>query len=232
MEQREQIVKYLKEKKMCWSRNTLTSTTSRLKHLDENSSPQELYKKLLAKGYNSYYIKTVFINVCSFMDWSSKEQGSSPFKKFMDKNPQLFRNVYEDKYATITFEEFLNEYREATGEFKDVLALLGTAGIRLCELYTFDGTHVLGKGGKRRAVFSAFPINHNKFTLSESQIRRRLRHNPHSYRKLCADTLLRNGFDIKTIQVVLGHSSINSTQRYLRPMNEDNIKLKLERIYK
>lgn len=224
---------YLESKKPVWSATTYTATRSRLKHYDSKLTPTQLYEKLVNKPYGKYYIKTVFINIANFMDWSA-EQGCSninEYKKFMADCPQLFRNVYEDKYTDLTLEGFLEEYNEATGAFKDVLALLGFAGCRLCELYTFDGISVLGKGNKRRRVYLPIPIANNPLTLSESYIRKRLRYNPHSYRKLAADTLLRNGVDIKSIQTVLGHASITATQRYLRPMKEEEMQQKVSSIY-
>jgi site-specific recombinase XerD len=37
----------------------------------------------------------------------------------------------------------------------------------------------------------------------------------HSFRRTYATTLLRKGVDIRTVQMLLGHSDIESTMRYL-----------------
>ena len=43
--------------------------------------------------------------------------------------------------------------------------------------------------------------------------------------------MMRNGIDIKTIQVLLGHSSIQTTQRYLRPLEKEKLEEKLDAIW-
>ncbi len=42
---------------------------------------------------------------------------------------------------------------------------------------------------------------------------------PHSFRHNCATTMLRQGRDLKTVQTVLGHRSIQTTSMYLHSMD-------------
>lgn len=228
---------YLQEKKPVWTAGSYNSSASRLVQYSPQKDAVSTYNEMVKAGYSPYYIKITFVSICSFMDWM-KEQGrsdpalSNSFRRFMQQNNQLFRNAYQDKYATITWKEFIEEYNNVDTEMRSVLALMGFGGCRLSELYTFDGGSVVGKGSKRRPVH--LPSDHKcvPITLSPSQIRRRLRHNPHSYRKLAADRWARSGVDIKTIQVLLGHTSLTSTQRYLRPMQEDELKITLNNAWR
>lgn len=231
----EYLAEYLVDKKAVWSPSTYKSTVSRLKHLTD-SDPLKVYKTLKAKGYKPYYIKITFICIATFMDWCLAQGRATiitnSFKQFIKTNSQLFRNVYEDKYSTITWEEFQEEYKEADNETKTVLMLLAYGGCRLAEVFTYDGKSVVGKGSKRRIVHLPSGTSLPMVGLSSDQIRARLRYNPHAYRKLAADQWFRNGLDLKTVQVLLGHTSIASTQRYLRPMEQDELQLKLEQAWR
>jgi integrase len=226
-------IDYLKAKAALWSGGTIEATSSRLMYYKPGQKAVELYSAMVEAGNSPYYIKITFINVAALMDWLIAQGRASynPHRAFLEENKQLFRNAYEDKYAAITWEAFQEEYKEADTQMRSVLALLGFAGCRLSELYTYDGRAVLGKGRKRRHVYLPAGISVVPVELSPSQIRRRLRANPHSYRKLAADFWLRNGLDLKTVQVLLGHTSLNSTQRYLRPMEHDATQTKLEQAW-
>ncbi|MGY3751035.1 tyrosine-type recombinase/integrase [Vagococcus acidifermentans] len=56
----------------------------------------------------------------------------------------------------------------------------------------------------------------------ECQIRKAIRISPHSFRHYFAQKLVRNGTDIYTIQKLLGHASIKTTEVYLRSLNIEN----------
>jgi site-specific recombinase XerD len=208
------VKQYLEERKLMWSLSTYKSAVSRFKHFSMDA--ELVYRRMVEAGYKPYYIKVSFIMFSGYMEWlqAHGRANTNPFKLFLDKNRQLFRNAYEDKYSTITLQEFLSEYRSSDADMQSVLVLIGFAGCRLSELYTFDGTSVLGKGGKRRTIYIPEGITVKKVDLSPHAIRRRLKHNPHAYRKLSADTWFKNGFDLKTVQVLLGHTSLAATQRY------------------
>jgi integrase len=224
---------YLNSKRSVWKPDTIRATSSRLANYTPGQEAVEVYNRMIEQGCSPYYVKLTFINLAAFMDWliAQGRATNNSYREFLAKNKQLFRNAYEDKYASITWQEFQEEMEQADEQMRMVLSLLGYAGCRLNELYSFDGITVLGKGGKRRRVYLPDAIPVTPVKLSPSQIRRRLKANPHSYRKLAADYWLRNGIDLKTVQVLLGHSSLASTQRYLRPMEADTLQDKLNQAW-
>lgn len=227
------VIEYLQEKKPVWTAGSYNSSASRLVQYSPLKDAATTYNDMVKAGYSPYYIKITFVSICSFQAWMTEQGRSYPssFRKFMQQNNQLFRNAYQDNYATITWKEFLEEIEAADEQMRSVLALLGFGGCRLGELYTFDGVAVMGKGSKRRPVHLPTGTRIVPISLSPSQIRRRLKHNPHAYRKLAADKALRAGVDLKTLQVLLGHTSLQSTQRYLRPLEQDALQAKLNQAW-
>ena len=53
---------------------------------------------------------------------------------------------------------------------------------------------------------------------------------PHRSRRTYATTLLRNGFDLRTVQAYMGHADLDSTMRYLRPAASGEMRAKLNRV--
>lgn len=225
---------YLATKTTVWKPGSLRATASRLMQHSPRLDAQEVYSRMIMQGYKPYYIKITFISLSGFMEWQ-RTQGrvhSNPYQAFLKQNPQLFRNAYQDNYATITWKEYQEEYSQACPQVRAALALMAFGGCRLSEIYTYDGTTVMGKGSKRRRVYIPVDTVVETISLSPHRLRRRLKHNPHAYRKLAADQWLRNGIDLKTVQTLLGHTSLASTQRYLRPLEQDALKEKLEDAWK
>lgn len=227
------VVDYLAAQQNIWTPSTVKAAASRLKHYSPCQDALKGYNKMISEGYSRYYIQIVFISMASLKDWLQAQgrANSNPYRDFLQTNKHLFRNAYEDKYATITWEEFEAELTIAPAELVPALALMGYAGCRLSELTTFDGTTVIGKGGKRRPVFLPDRFRDLRVRMPSYSIYRRLKHNPHSYRKLAADKWLRSGVDLKTVQKLLGHTSLASTQRYLRPLQDEALNLKLQEVW-
>lgn len=232
---------YLDEQSTVWSPTTHKSAVCRFKllmtddmELESLNQPLQVYIKLKdERGLSPYTIKTTLVLFAAFVDYLVEREyiKNNQLRMWMKKNKQLFRNAYEDKYTRISWDDFIREYSGAVGEYKTALGLMGFAGCRISELATFDGTTVLGKGNKRRKVFVPVEIKESRISQNNTWLRRRLVHSPHEYRKLAADKWLRSGLDIKTVQTLLGHTSILSTQRYLRPMEQDALQNKLNDIW-
>lgn len=53
----------------------------------------------------------------------------------------------------------------------------------------------------------------------------------HKFRATCATTWLRSGFDIKTVQYLLGHKDIESTMRYLASQKNDLLRDRIDKVW-
>jgi len=164
------------------------------------------------------------------------------------------------KYLSIEkIQELLYEIFERSDRDFYIIYLLATTGIRVSELLSITPNDLLidpsmliirGKGDKIRNVdisptiirmFKAYidklnlKNNERVFKITRQRVYQICKEiagvNPHMFRHSYAIHLLRKTKNIRYVQVQLGHSTIVSTQVYLRYMDFDEEKKKLDSLY-
>jgi len=107
----------------------------------------------------------------------------------------------------VDFEQELVHVREGKGA-KDRIVPLGEEAAQLVSLYLHRARPELARGAENALFLSA-----RGRRLDTSTLRRLVPH-PHRLRHSFATHLLEGGADLRTIQELLGHSSLSTTQMY------------------
>ena len=139
-------------------------------------------------------------------------------KAFTDMDVELLRNACRDSYETALVEVMLSTACRAfeVGQRKDNNPYLFPASI--CA----DG-HALTEVQKEwyKDPSKVSPTKHIDNGLIECKMRKLGKRagvtncHPHRFRRTCATWALRRGMPINIVQQMLGHSSLETTQRYL-----------------
>jgi len=107
----------------------------------------------------------------------------------------------------VDFEQELVHVRDGKGA-KDRVVPLGEEAAQLVSLYLHRARPALARGAENALFISA-----RGRRLDTSTLRRLVPH-PHRLRHAFATHLLEGGADLRTIQELLGHSSLSTTQMY------------------
>lgn len=161
-------------------------------------------------------------------------------------------NVPKTLPRVIPDSDFAKALLATTGATRAAILLARYACLRLNEIATLKTTDrhgdfllVRGKGGKERIVYLAPDLLHALNELEREQgpgyyfpgrfaghvhkdalhkiIKRVTGWNPHALRHAGATTAYRRTKDLRAVQMMLGHSSIKTTERYLH-INDDALR--------
>lgn len=224
---------YVKSKEFAWARTTQRNELARLKkHGERVLEPPALVYLSLSKSMKPYSIKTTLSRMSLFYQWLIDNDkippSKNPWKAFLSENALLFKYAYQIERLTIAFDEAKARI-ETMPDYAHRMASLQLieGGLRYCELRTFDGRQVIGKGGKPRAVFLRPELALFRYTGSYSALYIRLKAvglKPHTLRKLCATEFSRDPKvkDQDTCKV-FGWSSIETSIKYRQPHQDKQL---------
>jgi integrase len=229
----ELVDQYIKSKKLAWARTSQKNERARLNkhgsHVLDN--PFEYYE-VLKKRMKAYSIKSTFVRLGKFyeflMDIEAIPMAKNPWKAFLTDNAMTFKYSYQPERLKVKFKEAqakINsmpeyQYRMASRQMLE-------AGLRYCELRTFDGVKVIGKGSKPRTVFMSHELKSFRYTGSYTPLYKSLVAvglKPHSLRKLCATEFSRNP-NVKDQDTCkfFGWSSIETSIKYRQPHDDSRM---------
>lgn len=222
---------YLLSKRNAWARTSLKNERSRLnKHGPRvYEDPETVYEALRASGMCNHSIKTTFVRLGQFFQWLVDEDkiapAKNPWKRFIKANALQFKYAYKTERLTVTFEEAKARIHTLEDPYKTASLLLLEGGLRYCELRTFDGEQVIGKGSKPRSVYLREELRSFRWNGSYSALYVRLKEiglKPHTLRKLCA-TQLSNQPGVSDIDIceVFGWESIETSKKYRQPKRRE-----------
>lgn len=226
------IVDYITSKKLAWARTSQKNELYRLRMHGPRvmDAPEAVYKDLRDRGMKNHSIKTTFVRLGQFYQWlvdtDKIPATKNPWKLFLKENALIFKYCYQTERLTLTFNEAkekIDELPEA--EYRLAAQQLLEGGLRYCELRTFDGKSVIGKGSKPRTVFLREGLRDFRYTGSYSALYQRLKAiglKPHTLRKLCATEVSRHPeAKDQDICKIFGWSSIETSIKYRQPHSDE-----------
>ncbi len=231
---------YIETKKHAWARTSIKNERSRLlfhgpRVLD---APADVYESL-KKRQTNHSIKTTFTRLGQFYDFLTETEKippskQNPWKSFLKTNANLFKHAYQVERLKVTFHEAKALIQLIEEPYRSAAYQLLEGGLRYCELKTFDGEKVIGKGSKPRAVFLREELKKFRYTGSYSALFVRLKAvglKPHSLRKLCATEFTRQSgvTDVDTMRV-FGWNDIGTSAKYRQALHDSKLSAMLQNV--
>ena len=162
-------------------------------------------------------------------------------------SPHLKKSL--PRYLNLEESEGLLDSVDGVNQARDycILTLFLNCGLRISELIGLNVTdvrgnqlRVLGKGNKERMLYlneaclsALFVTLQNRRRISRAAVHKLVKkhlaaagldstqYSSHKLRHTAATLMLQNGVDVRTLQEVLGHDHLNTTQIYTHVDNED-----------
>ncbi len=226
------VDEYIASKKNAWARTSQKNERLRLrKHAHAvMESPDVVYERLKLT-MKAHSIKTTFVRLGQFFDWlieaDKMPPAKNPWKAFLKTNAMIFKHCYQIERVKVTFDEANVLIQSVEMPYRLAALQLLEGGLRYCELRTFDGDKVIGKGSKPRKVFLRDELKAFRYTGSYSALFVRLRAvglKPHTLRKLCATEISRDPrAKDQDICKLFGWSSIETSIKYRQPLNDERL---------
>ncbi len=195
------------------------------------ANPKEVYE-ILSKFMKPYSIKTTFVRLGQFLQWQIDVDKIAPIKNhwkvFLKTHALLFKHAYQSERLTVTYDEAKKLVESITeDQYRQAAQQLLEGGLRYCELRTFDGEAVVGKGSKPRSVFLRPDLSMFRYRGSYTPLYRRLKSlglKPHTLRKLCA-TRFSTKVGVSDVDVceVFGWESIETSKKYRQPQRRERL---------
>lgn len=245
-----EILRYLEGKNGSWAPSTIHTAYSKLVTVSDClDSPGALFEKLSKQNYSRYTIKTYFTLAAQFETAVKK---TTHFKDWISSNRLHFKHAYKKKNKVIKEQEverFLEIARNVNKDFFNFMVLISKAGLRKSEALVVKWLDInndklevrSGKGGKQRFVpFDiSWLVDSKNRDLDDTIVPETLnvavlikRHcgsfTPHDFRAFYATKLVSLGMQIQDVAELLGHSTIETTARYLRADKERQAKIVME----
>jgi hypothetical protein len=237
----DQVEEYIKSKKHAWARTSLKNERYRLLFHGPRvlEDPKEVYEALKCRQTN-HSIKTTFTRLGQFHEFLVETDAipfvkKNPWKKFLQTNANLFKHAYQTERLKVSYKEALSRIEtQMKGQYKFASLQLLKGGLRYCELRTFDGEKVIGKGSKPRAVFLKGELKTFRYTGSYSALYTRLKAielKPHTLRKLCATEFTRQpGVTDPDTMRVFGWNDIGTSAKYRQALHDSKLSEMLENV--
>ena len=160
-------------------------------------------------------------------------------KKNTTKDTELNHCIIELLYSTgMRVSELVSLSYQSVNNLEDTVSIRGKGGKERIVVFTRSAKIALSKWIKKRHTLSyavssqfLFPIK-NKGHISRQTVYNKIKTlakkaglnpskiMPHSFRHSFASHLLNRGADLRSIQILLGHSSISTTQIYTKVENK------------
>ncbi len=225
---------YIVAQKLAWARTSQKNERARLNKHAKNifRNPVEVYTELINEGMKPYSIKTTLTRLGCLYAWAMENEKiplttKNPWKSFMESHAMLFKHAYQTERLTVTYQEAEERIMTMEEPFRSAALQLLRGGLRYCELRTYDGQKVIGKGSKPRDVYIKAPLDTFRYTGSYTALFIRLKMiglKPHTLRKLFATEFSQQpGVTDIDIMEVCGWNDIGTSAKYRQPKRRERL---------